>query len=454
MEKKKMSLQVINHNAAGIDVGSRTHVVAVDQNPENVRSFGVYTEDHQELIVYLNSHNITTVAMESTGSYWQTLFSVLQRSGFDVILVSGSQTKNVKGKKTDVIDAIWIQKLHSVGLLSGSFLPNDIMQELRTYYNHRQHLIEQIARYTLKMQKALRLMNIRLDIAIRDITGKSGMTIIEAILEGNRDPQRLASLVDIRTKKSKEEIAKSLCGTWRSELLFELKACLDLYRYFNRALKECDDIIERLLIEYIPKRSVSTEQEKIFKGYNRKKAKNAPAFNISKPAFQFFGTDLFAITGISHNTVLCLLTNLGDDIYKFPTAKSFASWLRLVPNNKISGGRILSSRVKKGKNPLATVLRHAANSIGNQKDHDLASFFKRIAFRKGRVAAITATARKIAIIIWNMIIKSEPYSPHKLEVDNENYKKKKLRNIQRSIHNLDLSQEDLHHLFKGSLSLI
>lgn len=454
MEKKKMSLQVINHYAAGIDVGSRTHVVAVDQNPENVRSFGVYTEDHHELIVYLNSHNITTVAMESTGSYWQTLFSVLQRSGFDVILVSGSQTKNVKGKKTDVIDAIWIQKLHSLGLLSGSFLPNDIMQELRTYYNHRQHLIEQIARYTLKMQKALRLMNIRLDVAIRDITGKSGMTIIEAVLEGNRDPHHLASLVDIRTKKSKEEIAKSLCGTWRSELLFELKACLDLYRYFNQALKDCDDIIERLLIEYIPKRSVSAKQEKIFKGYNRKKAKNAPAFNISKPAFEFFGTDLFAITGISHNTVLCLLTNLGDDIYKFPTAKSFASWLRLVPNNKISGGRILSSRIKKGKNPIATVLRHAANSIGNQKDHDLASFFKRIAFRKGRVAAITATARKIAIIIWNMIIKNEPYSPHKLEVDNENYKKKRLRNIQREIHKLNLSQEDLNHLFERNLSLI
>lgn len=233
MEKKKMSLQVINQYAAGIDVGSRTHVVVVDQNPENVRSFGVYTEDHHELIVYLNSHNITTVAMESTGSYWQTLFSVLQRSGFDVILVSGSQTKNVKGKKTDVIDAIWIQKLHSLALLSGSFLPNDITHELRTYFNHRQHLIEQIARYTLKMQKALRLMNIRLDLAIRDITGKSGMTIIEAVLEGNRDPQHLASLVDIRTKKSKEEIAKSLCGTWRSELLFELKACLDLYRYFR-----------------------------------------------------------------------------------------------------------------------------------------------------------------------------------------------------------------------------
>lgn len=451
MEKKKMSLQIVNPNAAGIDVGSRMHVVAVDQSTENVRTFGVYTKDHQEIASYLHCQNITTVAMESTGSYWQTLFSYLQRSGFEVILVSGSQTKNVKGKKTDVIDAIWIQKLHSLGLLSGSFLPNDIMQELRTYYNHRQHLIEQIARYTLKMQKSFRLMNIRLDVALRDITGKSGMTIIEAILAGERDPVYLATLVDIRTKKSSDEIANSLYGTWRTELLFELKACLDLYRHFNLALVECDQVIEKLLLKYTPDRPVAKDQEKIFKSYNRKKTKNAPSFNIAKPAYQFFGTDLFAMNGISHNTVLCLMTNLGDDIYKFPNAKSFASWLRLVPNNKVSGGRILSSRVKRGKNIISTALRHVANSIGNQKEHDLLPFFKRIAFRKGRVAAITATARKIAIIIWNMIVKNESYSSHRIQIDNEKYRWKRLRQIQRNINNLRLSPEELSRLINGSI---
>ncbi len=165
-------------------MGSRSHVVAVDQNKENVRSFGVYTKDHELLISHLTDHGITSVAMESTGSYWQTLFNALQRAGFEVMLVAGSQTKNVQGRKTDVIDSIWIQKLHSLGLLTGSFLLSDVLQELRTYYNHRVHLIEQIARYTLKMQKILRLMNVRLDIAIRDITGRSGITIIEAILAG------------------------------------------------------------------------------------------------------------------------------------------------------------------------------------------------------------------------------------------------------------------------------
>ncbi len=447
-----MSLQIINPNAAGIDVGSRMHVVAVDQNTENVRSFGVYTKDHEEIASYLHYHKITTVAMESTGSYWQTLFNFLQRAGFEVLLVSGSQTKNVKGKKTDVIDAIWIQKLHSLGLLSGSFLPSDIMQELRSYYNHRHHLIEQITRYTLKMQKSLRLMNVRLDVALRDVTGKSGLTIIEAILAGKRDPAYLATLVDVRTKKSKEEIANSLHGTWRTELLFELRACLGLYRHFASALLECDQVIEKLLIEYTPDGSVSKEQEKIFKSYNRKKAKNAPAFNIAKSAYQFFGTDLFAINGVSHNTVLCLMTNLGDDIYKFPTAKNFASWLRLVPNNKVSGGRILSSRVKKGKNTIAIALRHVANSIGNQKEHDLLPFFKRIAFRKGRVAAITATARKIAIIIWNMIVKSEDYSSYKIQINNEKYRWKRLRQVQRNIRNLNLNSEEVSRLIEGSIS--
>ena len=194
MEKQTAALPVVNTHAAGIDIGSREHWVAVDQNKENVRSFGIYTQDHQQLIDHLREHGITSVAMESTGIYWQTLFNALQKAGFTVLLVGGSQTKNVQGRKTDLIDCLWIQKLHSLGLLSGSFLLSDTLQELRTYYYHRQHLIEQLATYTHKMQKALRLMNIRLDVAIRDITSKSGMAIIEAILGGQRDPQELASL--------------------------------------------------------------------------------------------------------------------------------------------------------------------------------------------------------------------------------------------------------------------
>jgi transposase len=447
MKSNELSLQLIHLHAAGIDIGSRSHMVAVDQNKDNVRQFGVYTKDHEELITHLRDYDITTVAMESTGSYWQTLFNALQKAGFEVLLVSGNQTKNVKGRKTDVIDCIWIQKLHSLGLLSGSFLLNDALQELRTYYQHRLHLTGQTAMYTNKMQAALRLMNLRLDIALRDVTGRSGLNIIEAILEGKRDPVYLASLVDIRVKKSQQEIADALQGQWREELLFELKACLDFYKLYEKALLECDQAIERKLLQYVADTPMPPGQEKEVKKNQKKNRKHAPALNVSKMAYQYFGTDLFAISGVSHTTVLCLLTCLGHDIHKFPTAKSFAAWLRLVPNNKISGGRLISSRTPSGKNQIAIVLRQAANSIGNQKDHELTAFFRRIAFRKGRIAAITATARKLAIIIWNMLTKVQPYKRNERKSNEKKQKATQLRNIEKRISSLQLNPEELERLF-------
>lgn len=444
---KALPLPIINLHAAGIDVGSRSHFVAIDQNKENVRSFGIYTKDHQELILHLRNSGITSVAMESTGTYWQTLFNALQQSGFEVLLVGGSQTKHVQGRKTDVLDCMWIQKLHSLGLLSGSFLLSDTLQELRTYYYHRQHLIEQISKYTHKMQKSLRLMNIRLDVAIRDITGKSGLAIIEAILSGSRDPQHLASLVDVRMKKSKQEIAEALYGSWREELLFELKASLNFYKLYEEALKECDQMIENALMKNAPLNSASEPEGKPLKQSKKKSSKNAPEFNVSQIAYQYFKTDLFAISGISHSTVLCLLTTMGKDLHKFPSAKSFASWLRLVPNNKISGGRVISSHTPSGKSYLALALGQAANSIGNQKEHELTPFFKKIAFKKGRIAAITATARKLAVIIWNMITKAEPYKKNEIKESNEKSRRIGLRQVERRINALKLSQNELEKLF-------
>lgn len=454
MQTKTEALPVVNPHAAGIDIGSRTHWVAVDQNKENVRSFGVYTHDQQQLIHHLREHGITSVAMESTGTYWQTLFTALQQAGFDVLLVGGSQTKNVQGRKTDVIDCLWIQKLHALGLLSGSFLLSDTLQELRTYYYHRQHLIEQLATYTHKMQKALRLMNLRLDVAIRDITSKSGLAIIEAILGGQRDPHQLASLVDIRMKRSKQEIAQSLQGNWRGEYLFELKANLGFYHQYQQALLDCDAVIEEAL-----RRSVSTESTfqsppQTSSTAKKKTSKNAPCFDLSGLAYTYFKTDLFAIAGVSHSTVLCLLTTLGKDIHKFSSAKSFASWLRLVPNNKISGGRIISHRTPSGKSYIAIALRQAANSIGNQAKHELNPFFKRIAYKKGRVAAITATARKLAVIIWHMLTKAEPYKKAQVEASREKTRAANLRQLKRRLASLDLSHDELTGLFtQASLSV-
>jgi hypothetical protein len=409
----------------------------------------VYTRDHLLLIEHLKTFGVTTVAMESTGSYWQTLFNALQSAGFDVYLVNGSQTKNVKGRKTDVIDCMWIQKLHSLGLLSGSFLLNDYVQQLRTYYAHRQHLLEQTSKYVSKMQSVLRLMNIRLDVVLRDTTGKSGIAVIQAILNGERDSVILSSFVSKGVKKSRDEIMASLQGQWRDDLIFELRSCLSLYWIYEKAVLECDAKLESELLAKAPPVEVDLSQTR------KKPLKHSPKFNIQQVSFAFFKTDLYQIPGVSHTTVLCLLTNMGNDIQKFSTGKQFASWLRLVPNNKISGGKIISHKTPPGKNQIARCLRMAANSIGNQKNHPLTPFFKRIAFRKGRVAAITATARKLAVIIWNMIIKQEPYSAFDYEKISQNRKNSQLKNIRSRLARLCLTSEELKGVFeKASLSTI
>lgn len=449
---EKLSMEIVNPFSAGIDVGSRFHMVGINQNNDDVKQFGVYTEDHHEMIEHLKYHGITSIAMESTGSYWQPLFSALQTAGFEVLLVNGLQTQNIKGKKTDVQDCVWIQKLHSLGLLSGSFLPGEHSEKLRTYYNHRLYLVEQTSRYINKMQKALRLMNIRLDVAINDITGKSGRTIIDAILGGQRDPQILASLTDPRVKKSEEEIAKSLQGNWREDLLFELQECLSLYDFYEAKIKKCDNQLNQML------KSIEHDcSDKLSKPLCKKqRTKHSPAFDVSALAYRHFKVDLFALPGFSYNTGLCLLTNLRtEDIQKFPTVKHFTSWLRLAPNNKKTGGKIISSRTPKGKNKIALALRQAANSIGNMKEHPLLSFFRRIAYKKGRAAAITATARKLACIIYHMITKRQDYRPIDEQAINEKMKIYRMKNVKRQLEKLSLSSKQLETLFQSvSLSTV
>ena len=451
MQKKEMTLQVINPNCAGIDVGSRSYFVAIDQDSANVKEFGVYTKDHTLMIEHLRTAGVTTIAMESTGTYWQTLFNALQTAGFEVFLVNGTQTKNVKGKKTDVLDCIWIQKLHSLGLLSGSFILSDYLQQLRTYYAHRHYLIEQTSKYTNKMQKALRIMNIRLDIVLNDIAGQSGMAIIDAILAGERDPHQLSRLVSGRVRKSKQEIAESLHGQWRSDLLFELQSCLSLYRIYEKAIIDCDRQIESTLLDHVPVGDQSEFASNLkIQGPAKQSKKRSPTFNVRNIAFSYFKTDLYEIPGVSHTTVLCLLTNMGTDVSKFASAKQFASWLRLVPNNKISGGKILHRKTPTGKNQIAHSLRQAANTIGNQKTHPLTPFFKRIAYRKGRIAAITATARKLAIIIWNMISQHTSYQHYDYELINQMNKNKQLKNIQHRLFKLNLNAEQFKQFIQNT----
>lgn len=432
---KKMSMDVINANAAGIDIGSRFHYVAVGQRMEDVKMFGVYTKDHQEMIEWLTSMQIKTIAMESTGSYWQTLFFALQSAGFDVLLVNGAHVKNVKGKKSDVKDCQWIQQLHSLGLLSGSFLPSASVEQLRCYQRLRTWLIEQSSACINKMQKALRLMNIRLDIAVSDITGVSGIAILEAVLAGETDGMKLASLANGRVKKSKEELAAALSGHKKPELLYELRVCYDIYKQHQSQVRECELEMKVLLERLAPAVPCA---ESIGVPKRKTQYKSNPEFDVATLSRKYLQVDLYAIEGISHGTILSILSEVGTDLWRFKTAKHFTSWLRLAPNNKISGGKVLSSKTPKRKHTLALALRNAANTVGQSTSGVLKSFFSRIAYKKGRAAAVTATARKLAVIIWTMIVKKVSYTPMNNLIYSQKEKQNAISNIEKKMKRLGI----------------
>ena len=445
--QKQISLDVVNKNAAGIDIGSRSHWVAVGQTDDLTKEFGVYNENLYELADWLAAHNIQSVAMESTGNYWQNLHAVLIDKGFEVTLCNGKFTKNIKGKKTDVKDCQWIQKLHSIGLLSSSFLPDEDTETLRTFTRHRHNLIKQAASATKKMQKYLRLMNIRLDVVVKDVVGLTGLKIIRAITLGETNPKKLASLRHYNCRKSEEEIAKALHSNGRKDFLYALKDELDTYEFIQKKIRECDDQIALKLDEIIGKDPDKKEHyidKKSYKRINKNTPKN---IDINLKSYQMFkGTDLLAIEGMSYNTVLTIMSEVGyDGIKKFKTAKHFTSWLRLAPNNKVSGGKVLSSKIGKGSSRLKIALRNAANAIGNLKDSTpLRDFFHRINFRKGRVSAITATARKLAVIIWNMVVKGVAYqNPEGYLYLDQKRKLGLVKRIQKQITKFGLTNDDL-----------
>jgi transposase len=437
--KNFKKMQVLNPNAAGIDVGSRSHFVAVGQKDDEIKEFNVYQSGLKELVCFLKAYDIVTVAMESTGSYWQSLFMLLQSEGFEVVLVQGTQTKNLKAK-TDVKDAQWIQKLHSLGLLRGSFLPSESTLQIRTLHRHGESLVEESVKYVNKMQKALRLMNFRLDVVISDIVGVSGIRIIKAILEGETSGEKLANLCDNRVKKSKQEIADAMQGKINSELLHELSDCFDIYLYIQEEITKNAQKINTVLEEQAQE-IVLPEGIKLTKK-NRSRKKQVK-LDVQAHCCKLFGVDLFAIECISEATVASFLAEIGTDIYKFQTAKQFVNWLRLAPNNRISGSKILSSRTPKGKNKFALTLRNAANSIDRKKDGHLMLFFKRIAYKKGRGAAITATARKIAVIIWNMIVKRIHYNPVNSQDYIQEIKLKKIRQIKMMMKKYEIENASL-----------
>ena len=355
-------LSQVNLNAAGIDVGASSHFVAVpkDRWEPSVREFDAYTADLYRLADWLAECGINNVAMESTGVYWIPLFGVLEERGFEVMLVDPRRIKNVPGRKTDVLDCQWLQQLHTFGLLSGAFRPDGEVRRLRSYLRQRAMLVEYAAHHIRHMHKALTQMNVKVQHVIRDITGKTGLAIIEAIVSGERDPLNLARLRDPRIRADEATIARSLQGHWRDEHIFELTQALELYRVYQRKIAECDREIEAQLERFEDR---GDGEPPGGKSHRVKSQKNAPDFDVRSHLYRMTGVDLTRIDGVDAHTALKVVSEIGLDMTRWPTAGHFASWLGLSPNNRVTGGRVISSRTKPSANRAANALRLAANGL-------------------------------------------------------------------------------------------
>ena len=400
------SLHIVHPAAAGIDIGATEIYVAVsnDRSETPVRRFDTFTEDLHKASKWLKECGIESIAMESTGVYWIPVFRILECYGFDVILVNARHVKNVPGRKTDIQDCQWLQYLHAVGLLRGSFRPDQDICAVRSLLRHRDNLVKSASSDVQRMQKSLTQMNVQIHNVISDITGVTGTKIIDAILAGERDPYEPADLRDPGIKADKETIAKSLTGDYRREHLFTLNQTVSSYRHSLELIRGCDAEIESHLKEFESRIEVDDPPAPSSGGSRRKpKPKgNTPDFDIKTHMHRLFGTDLTEIDGISDLTTHVFFTEVGPDLSKFKTAGHFCSWLGLCPNNRISGGKILSSHTRPGSNRLAHALRLSANSLWNSKSY-LGEYFRRMRARHGAPKAITATAHKLARIIYHLV---------------------------------------------------
>lgn len=435
--KRIETFAIVNADAAGIDVADKEMAVAVspERVEENVKTFGTHTCDLDLIIEWLKECEVKTVAMESTGVYWIQLFLLLQEHDFEVFLVNARHVKNVTGRKMDEDDAAWIQKLHSCGLLRPSFQPENQFRALRSFVRHRKTLIRDASRYLNRMQKALELMNIKLHTVISDIAGKSGQRIVEAIIAGERDAEKLSELTDPRIKATREEIIKSLQGYWRNEHLFELRQCYQMYQELNERVRECDQELESQLQKIIAEKNDGEIPEIDLKTKRKRSGKNSMGFNATAYLMILLGVDVTAIMGISEISALEIVSEAGIDMSKWPTDKHFTSWLALAPNTKISGGKVISSRVPKKKHHAGQAFRIGANSLYNSKT-PLGDFYRRIKSRSGPGKAVVATARKMATIYYHMVKNKEAFNTESLLTAQNIYKEKKIKRLEMQLQKL------------------
>jgi transposase len=425
------SLQQVHLNAAGIDVGSESHYVAVpiDRDKQPVRTFSAFTADLGHLADWLKTCGVDTVAMESTGVYWIPLYEVLERRGFKVYLVSPQYIKRVPGRKTDVLDCQWLQQLHTFGLLSGAFRPEDHEVVLRSYMRQRAMLVSYAAQHIQHMQKALVQMNVLVHQAVNDITGVTGMRIIRAIIGGERDPHTLANMREPGCKKDAATIALALQGNWREEHLFALKQAVELFDSYQEKILDCDEKIQQQVLNLDDHSQNSTSKPPKPEGdYTRK---NELTFDASAAAYRMCGVDLTKITGIKGHTAMIILSEIGTDVSHWPTAEHFTSWLTLAPHNRISGGKRLSQHKASPKaNRVAQIFKVSAQSQHHSRSY-IGAFYRRLAARVGKAKAIQATARKIAIQVYNAIKYGTDYVDKGQNYYDEVYRNKLVTSMER-----------------------
>jgi len=438
-------LEEINPNAAGLDCGAAEHVVAVppDRDRRPVQTFGVFTGELHTLADWLAACRVTHVAMEATGVYWIPVYEILEARGVHVSLVNARHVKHVPGRKTDVSDAEWLRDLHMMGLLRGSFRPADDIVPLRAYLRHRTALLQGAAAHVQCMQKALVQMNLQLPLVVSDITGQTGMRIVRDLVAGERDPQVLARHRDPRCRASEAEIVAALTGNYRPEHVLVLTQHLALYDAHQAQLTDCDAAIETHLTTLTATVPESTTPLPPPRDPHRRVAKNEPAFEVRAPLHRLTGTDLSQIDGIGPYNALRLIAELGTDMRRWPTERHFTSWLTLAPRNKVSGGRLLSSRTQPSANRAATILRVAAMTLG-RGDTALGAFYRRLAARVGKAKAITATARKLAIHVYYALKGDRPYVDPGAAAYDARFREQTLRRLQHRAQHLGFTLVSLN----------
>jgi transposase len=428
--RARRDISPTHQGAAGIDIGATMHVAAVgpEQDPEPVRGFGTFTGDLHRLADWFKHCGVRTVAMESTGVYWIPIFEILDQRGFEVVLVNARDAKHVPGRKTDISDAQWLQRLHEYGLLRASFQPKGEIAILRSYLRQRERLLDYAASHIQHMQKALTQMNLQLHHVVTDVTGATGMTIIRAIIAGEPNPETLASLRDRHCRASVETISKALVGNDREEHVFALTQAVELYDTYQAKIVGCDARIEAILKRL--QKAASTPVSKPPPARSTKQQSNGLAFDVRGALHGLLGCDLTQIHGLGPYLALKLVGECGTDLSAWPTAKHFTSWLCLAPSNKISGGKVLSARTRRSGSRAAALLRLAAVAVG-RTETALGAFYRRLSARVGKAKAVTATARKIATLFYNTLRHGMSYADPGASYYEERYRRRVLANLER-----------------------